>query len=1146
MLNVKPFLIIAALMVVNTISAQPITKWQFLRMGVGSVWEVFRPAKGDKPETVPIWTDVTVPHCWNALDAVDPDVNYYEGEGWYRTHIRTDNPYPDGRTFIEFEGAGQRARVFVYTREVGSHIGGYDRWRVDITDEARAYEGKDLPLAVECSNRRDVEIIPSDMSDFCLYGGLYRKVHLVYEPQSWLEDIKVTTAKGVVSLSATQKGPKENVRIEILDPKGATIYSKVVSEPNMEIAIKKPVRWDIDSPKLYTMRLTVCGKTYERTFGFREYEFREHGPFYLNGRRVLLQGTHRHEDHAGLGAAMSDEQIRREMKDIKNMGANFIRLGHYQQSDLVLSLCDSLGILVWEEIPWCRGGLGGEQYKAQAHRMLHNMITQHAHHPAVILWGMGNENDWPGDFETYENDSIRAMFKSLVDRSHSEDKTRLTCIRRCDFASDIVDVYSPTIWAGWYAASMFDYRKMEQAAIDKYPRFFHAEWGGDSHARRHSEGDFKDIVKGASNSDWSESYMIRLFDWTLKEQLNIPNLTGTAFWTFKDFATPLRPENPIPYVNQKGVVERDGTKKESYYVFQSYWTKKPMIHIYGHTWQHRWGKAGEKKEVLVYSNCREVELFVNGKSEGIRRRDHNDFPAAGLHWYVALNEGKNDIRAVAVKEKISDELSFDYTTKGWGKATTVVADVAELHGDSTLVRARLLDAEGRQVLDSRAWILFSIAGDGRMIDNQGTSRGSRKIQAQNGEASIWMRAQGKAVAGAMSPGVGSAVVELAQNAGTDANTVKTADAAAVRCTPKVLIRIANTDNRQRQEVVEVDAKQLFKALNNTDRRPIVIYNKLGQKTDYQLTHDGKLLIDASVRPHGVAEYEATIGEPDAPIVYAAGRQYPYRKDDIAWENDRTGFRVYGPKFQQDGDIGYGIDVWAKNTPDMVIEKFYTDNCFNKKSFHKDHGYGLDCYNVGASLGCGTPALLVDGAISYPYCYSDYKILDNGPLRFTVQLDFAPRAVGKCRAVSEHRIISLDKGTHYCKMTVWYDGLTGTLPVVAGIVDHSAQPQDCILGKDYMLYADPTNNPAAHNFQIYVGVLFPQQPDSIYKVKEDNSQKGVMGHLLARQDTLKDKQPFTYYFGSAWSKHDVRSLDEWEFVSRRTLEDLRKPLKAVVK
>ena len=210
--------------------------------------------------------------------------------------------------------------------------------------------------------------------------------------------------------------------------------------------------------------------------------------------------------------------------------------------------------------------------------MLTNMIEQHRNHPSVILWGLGNENDWPGDFQTFEKDSIRAFMGELHDLAHRLDPTRSTAIRRCEFCKDIVDVYSPTIWAGWYGRRFRNYREMETAGINATTRFLHAEWGGDSHAGRHMEVnketgrkgiDNFDIEAADRNGDWSESYIIRLFDWHLKEQETMPRLTGSLFWTFKDFSTPLRPDNPIPYVNQKGVVQRDGTPKESYYVFQS-------------------------------------------------------------------------------------------------------------------------------------------------------------------------------------------------------------------------------------------------------------------------------------------------------------------------------------------------------------------------------------------------------------------------------------------------------------------------------------------------------------------------------------------------------------------------------------------------
>ncbi len=181
------------------------------------------------------------------------------------------------------------------------------------------------------------------------------------------------------------------------------------------------------------------------------------------------------------------------MKLMKEMGVNFIRLGHYQQSNIILRLCDELGILVWEEIPWCRGGLGGETYKIQARRMLTNMITQHHNHPSVILWGLGNENDWPNDFPTFEQSQIRAFMKELNDLAHRLDPSRVTSIRRCDFCKDIVDVYSPSIWAGWYRGKFTDYKSVSEKEMKQVKHFLHVEWGGDSHARRHAEDPFKSL-----------------------------------------------------------------------------------------------------------------------------------------------------------------------------------------------------------------------------------------------------------------------------------------------------------------------------------------------------------------------------------------------------------------------------------------------------------------------------------------------------------------------------------------------------------------------------------------------------------------------------------------------------------------------------
>lgn len=737
--------------------------WQFLRGDLGSVWEAFRPAKAGKPESVPLWTDVSLPHCYNATDAVNPYENYYEGPAWYRQNLTISNPYAEGTTLLHFDGSGQKTEVYVYTRLVAKHVGGYDAWDADITeavadfkrsDAAKQFGGQ-VPVAIRCDNSRDVEMIPSDMSDFCLYGGIYRGLSLRYVPENHVSTPVVsTTVKGKRTYADISFNvfcqTSANVEISIIAPNGKQVAATSVNIASAEsgqihsarVEIKSPALWSPDQPALYKCRLSLKAngdnETETASFGIRTIEFQEKGPFLLNGKRTLLRGTHRHEDHAGVGAAVADSITRREFLMMKQMGVNFIRLAHYQQSDLALRLCDSLGIMVWEEIPWCRGGVGGPSYRSQAKRMLTNMIGQHRNHPSVILWGMGNEIDWPGDFSTFSKDSIRSFLTELNTLAHTLDPSRPTTLRRCDFARDIVDVYSPSIWAGWYSKSFRDYYDMERAGFDANRRFIHVEWGGDSHAGRHSESNFEGLKAGDKNGDWSESYIVRLFDWHLKEQERMPWLTGTAFWTFKDFATPLRPRNPIPYVNQKGVVERDLTPKESYYVFQSYWTKKPMLHIYGHSWPVRWGRTDEQKEVLVYSNCHRVELFVNGVSQGIRTRDSQDFPAAGLHWNVNFRDGNNVIKAVALDRGISlvDSISQQYQTAQWGEPDHLTLTTITLADGRKAIEAVLKDKADNICLDAADFISFGCTDrDGLLVD-QGTTTGSRLVQLANGRARI--------------------------------------------------------------------------------------------------------------------------------------------------------------------------------------------------------------------------------------------------------------------------------------------------------------------------------------------------------------------------------------------------------------------------
>ena len=382
----------------------------------------------------------------------------------------------------------------------------------------------------------------------------------------------------------------------------------------------------------------------------------------------------------------------------------------------------------------------------------------------------------------------------------------------------------------------------------------------------------------------------------------------------------------------------------------------------------------------------------------------------------------------------------------------------------------------------------------------------------------------------------------------------------------VKIIVSNDEKVQRQEVVEVCAKQLYQKMGISYGSPVIVKNALGQQVGYQLTYDSLLLVDASVRPCGKAEFTVEQGTPRQPKVYVTGRQYPERVDDIAWENDRTAYRIYGPALQRNKERAFGVDVWVKNTPDLEVEKRYVTELSNHSAiealkkegktqealdmeeattYHFDHGYGLDCYKVGPTLGGGAPALMDNGELVLPYCYRDYQILDNGPLRFTVRVDYNPTSIGKDKNIVEHRIISLDKGSNFNRCTVWYDGLSEKRDLAVGIVVHPEDTETMHLASNMALYADPTDNPTKQNFQIFVGLLFPEGIDyTRYLYTEQDRQNGNAGHVIGVKSYTPGTR-FTYYFGSAWSKNDVRTFDEWKLRSEQTIDALQTPMKVTI-
>ena len=373
------------------------------------------------------------------------------------------------------------------------------------------------------------------------------------------------------------------------------------------------------------------------------------------------------------------------------------------------------------------------------------------------------------------------------------------------------------------------------------------------------------------------------------------------------------------------------------------------------------------------------------------------------------------------------------------------------------------------------------------------------------------------------------------------------------------LEIANPSAEYREQIVEIPLDGVLQRLG-TVADSLRVRDAAGLDVPFQTTFDGKLLVEAAVRKGGVARFTLSKGSHGQFPMVCHGQLHPERKDDFAWENDRGAYRVYGPALERSKERSYGIDVWTKNTPELVVDDRYyiedvvtipridslyrnnwhkRDSLYRIISYHYDHGRGLDPYRVGASLGCGAPALMVGDSIVMPYCFERYEVLDEGPLRFTVRLVQSPRMVCGVKVV-EQRQITLDKGSNFCRMEVSYSppkqGELEGVSLCSGVVLQPEDRESYVLGQNYVSYTDPTDQPNVHQAPLYVAVLFPN--GTVTTKQQDNHVLGIVSNY--------DFKPYTYYFGSAWAKYDVRTEEEWKARIEWYLRSLQQPLKVTIK
>ncbi len=616
--------------------------WKFVKQDVGL------------PEIYPVdWSDVDLPHTWNAVDGHDGNGSYDRGSYWYAKRFATPaQPLAGGRVYVEILAAGQQASVYVNGEKAAYHEGGYSIFRADITDLCK--DDEENLLVVNCSNEYKDSVYPQS-ADFTFYGGLYRGVNIISVPNTHFDldyyggcGLTVTPAPdgqggAVFDLKAYVTNPDENFTVlySVCDRDGREVASAV--RPADDSAVKLYVGnvnlWGIDDPYLYTVTAVLQrrNEAYDEVSvraGVRTFACTPTEGFVLNGVQTPLRGVSRHQDQLYKGNALSREDHYLDAALIKELGANTIRLAHYQHSQDFYDACDELGFIIWAEIPFISVFNKDPAAHENCISQMKELITQNYNHPSICFWGISNEILIGGISQKLVDNH-----KELNELCHKMDPTRLTTIAHVSMTPidspmhEITDVISYNHYFGWYGGKMEDNGPWLDHFHEEHPDLClgMSEYG--------CEGVITNHGPNPACKDYSEEYQALYHEHMAEVFDERPWLWSTHVWNMFDFGCAARNEGGVAGRNNKGLMTMDRkTKKDAYYIYQAYWTTKPMVHICGRRYAQR---AGETTQVRVYSNQPSVSLYLNGKCLETKTEKKV------FVFTVALEEGQNILLAKA-------------------------------------------------------------------------------------------------------------------------------------------------------------------------------------------------------------------------------------------------------------------------------------------------------------------------------------------------------------------------------------------------------------------------------------------------------------------------------------------------------------------
>ena len=590
-------------------------------------------------------TCVNIPHTWNALDGQDGGNDYYRGTCRYQKTFPKPEFGPKERVYLEFRGVNASAKVILNGATVATHDGGYSTFRADITEKLE----QENDLLVEVDNSVNDRVYPQK-ADFTFYGGIYRDVTLLTVNENHFDldyfggpGLAITpTVVGKdssVQVRSWHNAPNGIVSVKLLDQEGKIVASGEGTDAAMTIS--NVHLWDgIEDPYLYSCvaTLSVDGMAVDEitaNFGVRTFHVDPQKGFFLNGRSYPLRGVCRHQDWKGIGNALTTFHHDTDMAMIREIGANTIRLAHYQHDQYFYDLCDRYGMVVWAEIPYISEHMpaGRENTISQ----MKELIVQNYNHPSICVWGISNEIT----ISTKNKKDMLDNHRVLNELIHQMDPTRpttLACYAVCGpfnpVAHKVSDIVSWNLYLGWYVPGMF----LNDLWVDffhwKYPNrcLGYSEYGCECMPNLHSAH--------PRRGDQSEEYQCKYNEYMLRFFEKRPFMWATHLWNMFDFAADARNQGGEPGMNHKGLVTFDRKiRKDSFYIYKAYWSKEPFVHICGKRFADR---VEATTEIKVYSNQDTVTLYANGKEVGTKTGSH-------IFTFRVENAGETKLEAVSGK-----------------------------------------------------------------------------------------------------------------------------------------------------------------------------------------------------------------------------------------------------------------------------------------------------------------------------------------------------------------------------------------------------------------------------------------------------------------------------------------------------------------